>query len=165
MPTARGLGLGVALLAALLLAACGFRLQGRVPLPASLASTWIEAEDSQSDFVVDLKRALLASGGTLASRRDVATAVLRVERDELTERVLSVSARNLPREFELTYTVRLEVEGGGRTLLPSEQFVVTRDQTFAEEVLLAKEREQEILRAALARDLVGVVMRRLSSLP
>lgn len=162
---ARGLGVGVAVVAALLLAACGFRLQGRVPLPAALASTWIEAEDSQSDFVVDLKRALLASGATLATRRDAATAVVRVQRDELTECVLSVSARNLPREFELTYVVRLEVQGGGRTLIPSEQFVVTRDQTFAEEVLLAKEREQEILRAALARDLVGVVMRRLSSLP
>ncbi|MCC6172183.1 MAG: hypothetical protein IT481_09170 [Gammaproteobacteria bacterium] len=155
----------------LLLSACGFRLQGRVPLPASLASTWIETEDAQSDFVVDLKRALRASGAMLAARREEATAVVRVERDELTESVLSVSGRNLPREVELTYTVRLAVEGQGegqgqgRTLLPSEEFAVSRDQSFAEEQLLAKEREQEILRAALARDLVGVVMRRLSSLP
>lgn len=153
------------LLAALLLTACGFRLQGHVPLPASLASTWIETEDAQSDFVVDLKRALRASGATLAARREEATAVLRVERDELTESVLSISGRNLPREVELTYSVRLAVEGQGRTLIPSEQFAVSRDQSFVEEQLLAKEREQEILRAALARDLVGVVMRRLSSLP
>ena len=153
------------LLAALLLTACGFRLQGRVPLPASLASTWIETEDAQSDFVVDLKRALRASGATLASRREEATAVLRVERDELIESVLSISGRNLPREVELTYSVRLAVEGQGRTLIPSERFAVSRDQSFVEEQLLAKEREQEILRAALARDLVGVVMRRLSSLP
>lgn len=149
----------------LLLAACGFQLQGRVPLPSSLASTWIDTEDSQTDFVVDLRRALLASGATLAPRREGATAVLRVERDQLTERVLSVSGLNIPREFELTYTVRVEVEGGGRTLLPKEQFAVTRDLSFDESALLAKEREQEVLRAALARDLVGVVMRRLSSLP
>lgn len=161
MPARRGL----ALLAALLLAGCGFQLQGRVPLPASLASTWIETEDAQSDFVVDLKRALRASGAQLAPRREGATAVVRVERDELTERVLSVSGRNIPREFELTYTVRLAVESGGQTLIPSEQFAVSRDQSFVEEQLLAKEREQEILRAALARDLAGVVMRRLSSLP
>jgi LPS-assembly lipoprotein len=88
-----------------------------------------------------------------------------VQRDELTESVLSVSGRNIPREFELVYTVRLEVEGGGRTLLPAEEFAVTRDLSFNEAALLAKEREQEVLRAALARDLVGVVMRRLSSLP
>ncbi|MCU0759345.1 MAG: hypothetical protein MUF07_09170 [Steroidobacteraceae bacterium] len=165
MAGARTRAVGPVLLAALLLPGCGFRLQGRVPLPASLASTWIEADDSQSDFVVDLKRALRASGATLATRRAGATAVLRVERDQLTERVLSVSARNLPRELELTYTVRLAVEGSGAVLIPSEQFAVTRDLSFAEERLLAKEREQEALRAALARDLVGVVMRRLSSLP
>jgi LPS-assembly lipoprotein len=153
------------LVALLALAGCGFQLQGRVPLPTTLASTWIEAEDDQTDFVVDLRRALRASGATLTSRREDATSVLRVQRDELTESVLSVSGRNIPREFELVYTVRIEVEGGGKTLLPSEQFAVTRDLSFNEAALLAKEREQEVLRAALARDLVGVVMRRLSSLP
>ena len=151
--------------ALLALSGCGFQLQGRVPLPATLASTWIEAEDDQTDFVVDLRRALRASGATLAARRQDASAVVRVQRDELTESVLSVSGRNIPREFELIYTVRIEVEGGGKTLLPAEQFAVSRDLSFDESALLAKEREQEVLRAALARDLVGVVMRRLSSLP
>lgn len=165
---ARGVGLrhgALALAALLLLSACGFQLQGRVPLPQTLAATWIDTDDAQSDFVVDLKRALRASGATLAERREQATAVLRIERDELAERVLSVSGRNIPREFELTYTVRLTVERKGEALIPSEQFAVSRDQSFTEGQLLAKEREQEMLRAALARDLVGVVMRRLSSLP
>jgi LPS-assembly lipoprotein len=148
-----------------LLAGCGFQLQGREQLPASLASPWVDTDDAQTDFVVDLRRALLASGARLAARRDQASSVLHVQRDELTQRVLSVSARNIPREFELTYTVRLEVEAGGKTLLPEEQFEVSRDLSFDESQLLAKEREQEVLRAALARDLVGVVMRRLSSLP
>ncbi|MCP5339491.1 MAG: hypothetical protein R3E75_00725 [Steroidobacteraceae bacterium] len=149
----------------LLLSACGFRLQGRVPLPSSLTSVWIDAADRQSDFFIDLQRALRASGAALAARREDATAVLRIEQDQLAERVLTVSGRNLPREFELTYTVRLAVEGRGQTLLPAERFELSREQSFLEERLLAKEREQEVLRAALARDLVGVVMRRLSSLP
>jgi len=161
----RGVAIALALGVVALLGGCGFHVQGRVPLPASLQSVWIETEDSQSDFAVDLKRALRASGANLATRREGASALLRIERDDLAERVLSVSGRNIPRELELTYTVQLAVEGGGRTLIPSERFAVSRDQTFTEEQLLAKEREQEILRAALARDLVGVVMRRLSSLP
>lgn len=161
----RGVATALLLAAATLLGGCGFHVQGRVPLPASLQSVWIETEDAQSDFVVDLKRALRASGAALATRREGSSATLRIERDELAERVLSVSGRNIPRELELTYTVRLAVEAGDRTLIPSEQFAVSRDQTFTEQLLLAKEREQEILSAALARDLVGVVMRRLSSLP
>jgi outer membrane lipopolysaccharide assembly protein LptE/RlpB len=39
-----------------------------------------------------------------------------------------------------------------------------RDYTFSESALLAKERERKILSAALAHDLVTVVMRRLASL-
>ena len=82
-----------------LLAGCGFRLQGRLPLPASLAVTYIEADDAQSDFVQDLRRALLASGARLTAVRSEATAVVRVQRDEFLERVVSVSGRNVPREY------------------------------------------------------------------
>ena len=39
-----------------------------------------------------------------------------------------------------------------------------RDYSYSESALLAKEREKSILSAALAHDLVSVVMRRLSSL-
>ncbi len=153
------------LAACMLLGSCGFQLQGRAPLPASLASLWIDAEDTQTDFLVDLRRALQLQGARLAARREGATAVLQVTRDELSERVLSVSGRNIPREFELIYTVRVAVEAEGKTLLAEERFAVSRDLSFDEGSLLAKEREQEVLRGALARDLVGVVMRRLSSLP
>lgn len=149
---------------ALVLAGCGFRLQGRVPLSSALTITHVEAEDIQSDFVQDLRRSLLASGVRLASSAEQATAVIEVQRDELTERILSVSARNIPREYELTYSVRIRVMRGERELLASEDISVTRDFSFDERTLLAKEREKETLRAALARDLVGIVMRRLSSL-
>ena len=168
--TGRGAGHGALAVAALgvvlalVLAGCGFQLQGRVPLPASLAVTWIEADDAQSDFVQDLRQALRASGATLASRRADATAVLSVERDELLERVLSVSGRNVPREYELTYVVRFSVAGKDGTLLPAEEVSASRDFSFDEREVLAKEREKEMLRAALARDLAGVVMNRLASL-
>jgi LPS-assembly lipoprotein len=153
------------LLAAAALAGCGFRLQGRVPLSRALSVTYIETDDAQSDFVQDLRRSLLAAGASLATGRPEATAVLKVERDALVQRVLSVSARNIPREYEITYSVRFSVESGGRTILPAEDLAVSGDISFDERTLLAKEREQGVLRAALARDLVGVVMRRLSSLP
>ena len=148
-----------------LLTGCGFRLQGRLPLPASLAVTYIEADDAQSDFVQDLRRALLASGARLTAVRSEATAVVRLQRDEFLERVVSVSGRNVPREYELTYPVRFSVEGPKGNLLPSEQVAASRDFSFDERAVLAKEREQEALRDALARDLVGVVMRRFSALP
>ena len=152
------------LLGALLANGCGFHLQGRDPLPPALATTFVEAADEQSDFVQGLRKALLASGARLTDDRDRATAVVRILTDEVTERVLSVSARNIPREYELTHTVRFAVSAGDKELLSVQEVSATRDFSFDERVLLAKENEEAILREALARDLVGIVMRRLSSL-
>lgn len=149
---------------ALLTSGCGFQLQGRVPLSHTLAVLQIESDDAQSDFVQNLRRALLASGAKLTDTATAATAVLHVERDEFSERVLSVSSRNIPAEYELTYTVRFSVHSGGAQRLAAEDLSVTRDFSFDETRLLAKQREQESLREALARDLVGMVMRRLSTL-
>jgi LPS-assembly lipoprotein len=56
------------------------------------------------------------------------------------------------------------VEAAGIEQLAVNEISATRDYTFDETQVLAKEREQEILRAALARDLVVLVMRRISSL-
>jgi LPS-assembly lipoprotein len=145
-------------------AACGFRLQGRTPLPESLTTAHLQAQDSQSDFVQGLRKALLASGAKLEKDPERASAVVQILTDEVTQRVLSVSASNLPREYELTYTVRFAVLSEDKEILPVQEVQMTRDFSFDERTLLAKEHEEAILREALAKDLVGVVMRRLSSL-
>jgi len=148
----------------LLLASCGFHLQGRQPLPAEFAYTFVEAKDEQTDFVQDLRKALIASNVNVIATKGSSGAVISVHEDELTERILSVSARNIPTEYELTYKVRFSVTSAGKTLIDKEEISATRDISFDEAQLLAKEREQEILSEALARDLVALVMRRLAAL-
>ncbi len=49
-------------------------------------------------------------------------------------------------------------------MLPSQKVEITRDFSFNETKLLAKENEEAILREGMARDLVAIVMRRLSSI-
>ena len=150
--------------ATLLLAGCGFHLQGRQPLPEAFANTYIDAKDEQTDFVQDLRKALIASGSNVNLTKGSSGATISVHEDELTERVLSVSASNIPTEYELTYKVEFSVNSGGKTLIEHEEISATRDISFDEAQLLAKEREQEILREGLARDLVALVMRRIAAL-
>jgi LPS-assembly lipoprotein len=147
-----------------LVAGCGFHLQGRQPLPETFAYTFIDTRDEQTDFVQDLRKALIASGVKVIRTQGSSGATIDVHDDELTERVLSVSARNIPTEYELTYKVEFSVTSGGKQLIEHEEISATRDFSFDETELLAKEREQEILREALARDLVALVMRRLAAL-
>ncbi|MEO6081218.1 MAG: LPS assembly lipoprotein LptE [Steroidobacteraceae bacterium] len=155
----------IAVLASLLLlAACGFQLQGRQVMPAALANVSLDAVDDQSDFTRALRAALKASGSRLVARGAADAAVLRIVRDELTERVLSVDARNIPTDFELTYKVEVQVHAGERELMAAQPFELSRIYSFDERKLLAKEREKDILREALARDMASVVARRLSAL-
>ena len=152
------------LFAALAVSGCGFHLQGRQPLPKEFEYTYIDTKDEQTDFVQDLRKALISSGSKVIRTQGSSGATISVHEDELTEKILSVSARNIPTAYELTYRVEFSVMSGGKALIEHEAVSATRDITFDETQLLAKEREQEILREGLARDLVALVMRRLAAL-
>lgn len=149
---------------ALALSACGFHLQGREPLPPSLARVHVVTEDPQSDFVAAFKELLQASGGEWQLTESGASTVVRVERDELTQKVLAVSSNNLPREYELTYVVNVEALQGTNTVIPAKDFELSRNFTFDEREVLAKEHERDQLRAELARELAATLLRRLRNL-
>ena len=152
------------LVIALMLAGCGFHLQGRTPLPAAMKAAYVQAEDPRSDFVQSLRKAMIISGARPAVRKEQATAVVTIVKDEVTHRVLSVSAANRPTEYEVTYTVTFSVSEGDKELLSNQEVSATRSYSFDERLLLAKEHEEAVLREAMARDLADIVMRRLASL-
>jgi len=159
-------GLMVAgLMVASLITGCGFRLQGSAPLPSSLAVARIDTSDTQSDFYFGLRKALMAAGTRIDDdSHDDSTAVIHIITDSAAERILTVSTLNVPTEYELTYVLKFSVTSGPRELIAAEEHRLVRDYSYSESALLAKEREKTILSAALANDLVSVVMRRLSSL-
>lgn len=152
------------LMAGALLAGCGFQLQGRQELPPQLAKVQLQAADRQSDFTRALRRSLDASGARLVESAGADGALVHILTDRFTENVLSVDARNIPTDYELIYEVEVEVRAGGQELMAAEPFSLSRIYSFNETKLLAKEREKDVLREALARDMASVVLRRLSSL-
>jgi len=147
-----------------LVSACGFHLQGRTPLPASLKTAYVQATDQQTDFVQNLRKALLISGSRPPVEKDQASAVVYILKDEVVRRTLSVSANNQPNEYEVIYTVRFSVSAGDKELLAPQDVSANRSYSFEESLLLAKEHEESILRQAMAHDLADIVMRQLSSL-
>ena len=152
------------LCAATVLASCGFRLQGAVDLPVELRRVYVATADELTPFAVELREALHRNGATLAPAAGVADAVVRVREDRTGRRVLSVSARNTPEEFEVFYVVDYSIDRAGEEVVPTQTLELTRSFSFDEADLLAKDREEDILREAMARDIAGLVVRRLSSL-
>ena len=147
-----------------LLTGCGFHLQGRMPLPEAIRTVHVEAVDEQSDFTQALRANLISSGAHLMDGPSPSAATLRISVDKVTERVLTVSTRNIPTDYELTYQVEISVRGAGRELMAPQKVSLSRIYSFDETKLLAKDREKQILLDALARDIAGVVLRRLSTL-
>jgi LPS-assembly lipoprotein len=154
----------LALSIAALLSACGFQLQGRQHLPPRLATVQVEAVDRHSDFTRALQRSLGAAGARLVEGNGAGVAVVRILSDQVTENVLSVDARNIPTDYELIYEVEVEVRAGTEQLMAAEPFSLSRIYSFNETRKLAKEREKDVLRQALARDMAGMVLRRLTAL-
>ena len=148
-----------------LLAGCGFHLQGSAGLPQGVRSVYLSAPDDLSPVAVELRRGLRRAGATLAPAAGSADAVIRVIEDRTGRRVLAVSARNTPTEFEIFYVLEYAIDRAGQPAAASQRHELTRNLSFDESQLLAKDHEQEILREALARDLADLVLRRLESLP
>lgn len=146
------------------LAACGFRLAGSQPLPAVLARPYVSFTDPYTDFARAFGERLRSAGAALQSLREGATATIEVSKDTVEQRVLSVSARNIPTEYLLVYTVTYAVRAAGKELLAPQTISLTQDYSFAEQAVLAKEHEADVLREQMARDLAAIAMRRLASL-
>jgi LPS-assembly lipoprotein len=152
------------MLASLVLAGCGFHLEGRTPLPASMKTPYLQATDLQSDFAQSLRKALLTSGARPPTDKRSASSVVNIIKDDVVRRTLSVSALNKPNEYEVTYNVRFSVSAGDKELLAPQDISAVRSYSFDETRLLAKEHEEAILRQAMAHDLADRVIRQLSSL-
>ncbi len=147
-----------------LLSGCGFHLQGSGSLPEGTRKVYIITADQVTPFAVELRRAIERAGGTMTNTSAEAETVVRIQRDRSGRRVLSVSARNTPQEYEIFYSVEYSVDRGGKEVLETQPLEMLRNLSFDETQLLAKDREEVIVRDAMARDLALLVARRLESL-
>lgn len=147
----------------LLLASCGFQLRSATVLPIEMERTYIATDSRHSLFYRTLRARLRDNGVNLVDNPIDATAIFNILDDSTGQRVLSVSARNIPREFEVYYHVLYNLQSADKTLLESREQVMTRDYTFDVTTVLGKAREEELLREAIAEDLVRVVLIQLSS--
>jgi LPS-assembly lipoprotein len=155
----------LALLALASLGACGFHLQGSGQLPEDSRRVYIATADELTPFAVELRRAIERAGGTIARASSKADIVVRIQRDRSGRRVLSVSARNTPQEYEVFYNVEYTVDRGDQEVVERQPLELLRNMSFEETQVLAKDREEAILRDAMARDLAMLVVRRLESIP
>jgi outer membrane lipopolysaccharide assembly protein LptE/RlpB len=129
-----------------------------------LARTYIQSPDRYTTFYRQLSASLEQGGVEIVSSPGDATAVVKVENDQTGQKVLTVSGRNVPAEYDVYYTVTYSVWASGKPLLESRTLSVRQDYTYDETRVLGKNREQEIIRETIVQDLVRQVNQELSRL-
>ena len=147
-----------------ILGGCGFQLQGAYTAPPEMQRTYVAANDPFSQFYRELQAQMRASGIELVDDESSATATFLISFDETSQRVLSVSARNVPTEYEVFYTIEYTLSAGQKVLLETQTLTLTRDYTYDSTLVLGKAKEEELLREAIVDDLVRIVLKQISTL-
>ncbi|MFK7887114.1 MAG: LPS assembly lipoprotein LptE [Gammaproteobacteria bacterium] len=148
-----------------LLVACGFSLRGTDSMPPALAQTFVQASNQSMPLVRELDRQLTIAGGAVTKVAAGATATLRILEDDSGERVLSLATTGGPEELEAYHIVSFELVQDGRRVYGPDKLTLRRDYTFDKNDVLGKRRESETLRQQLRRDIVALLLRRLTLAP
>jgi LPS-assembly lipoprotein len=144
---------------AVLLAACGFHLRGQAQLPFETLHI-----PGNNPLVVELKRNVAAASKTrLVDSPGDAQAVLGFTQDLRDKIILSFSAAGRVSEYQLRYRVGFRVTDpkGAQVFLPTSEILLTRDVSYSDAQVLAKETEEALLYRDMQSDMVQQIMRRL----
>ncbi|WP_428310410.1 LPS assembly lipoprotein LptE [Hydrocarboniphaga sp.] len=147
---------------ALLVSACGFHPAGSRPLPDVLRRVYIDVivpyRVSEPPLETSLRQRLTRQGATVTKEAASATATIKLTNLKEGRQVLSVGPDGKAIEFLLVTTVDYEVIDGAQVLVTPGSLRVTRDYSFSDEQVLAKEAEEARLREYIQDQLAELLL-------
>jgi LPS-assembly lipoprotein len=148
-------------LVCLALAGCAFHLRGTANVPFET----LYLPGATGGIALDLKRNIQA--GTRAKVVDdikKADAVMQFTEETRAKEILSLTGTGRVREYQLRYRVGFRVhDGKGGDYVPQTTIQLTRDISFNDSAILAKEAEEGLLYRDMQTDMVQQIMRRLAA--
>jgi LPS-assembly lipoprotein len=151
-----------ALLLCLALAACGFQLRGSAKLPFET----LYVPNATSGIALELKRHLQSGSDTrVVDDAKGAQAQLQFLEESRSKEILALNSAGRVREYRLLYRVSFRVaDGKGGEYVPRSSVTLTRDITYDDTVVLAKEAEEQLLFREMQSDMVRQILRRIAAL-
>jgi len=158
---------GLACLLVAMASGCGFHFAGARPLPAPLASVYIDLVTpyrvSKPPLEQSLRTRLLRRGAKVTGSVGSAQAVLRLTEMAESRRVLSVDRFGKAVEYELTTRVKFELLHRGEVVVAPDLMQVSRDYSFNAQQVLAKEAEEARLREFIQTEMAELILLRLEA--
>ena len=147
--------------AVLSLIGCGFQLRGSVQLPFS--SVYVQVPNT-SQLGYEIKRTLRASNARLTDSAAAAQATLIIMSEIREKKILSLGGQGRVREYQLRFRVAYQLtDGKTANFIAPTEILLTRDISFNDSEILAKEAEEALLYRDMQTDAVQQLMRRLQA--
>ena len=145
----------------LFLSACGFQLRGTAALPFET----LYIPNTSGGLALDLKRYIQSGTRTrVVDDEKSAQARLELSGETKSRNILSLSGAGRVRELQLVYRINLRVhDGKGGEFVPLTTLSISRDLTYNDTDVLAKEAEEAAIYREIQRDLVQQILRRLAA--
>jgi len=141
------------------LTACGYHLRGSIALPEALKNLYLFGASSnlQSEMLVMVR----GSKGKLASSPNDAGIVIKILKEDLRRRVLSIGSTGKSSEVELDYYLRFQVYDNQEKPLMDEQTIeLTREFFNDQTAVLAKDSEELIISKEIYKQAARMLMAR-----
>ena len=147
-----------------MLLGCGFELQNTTNFTGKLETLYIQTADPYTVFYRTLRREMANHGVEIVTESTSSNFALIIYQDESNQRILSVSARNTPREYEVYYQVEWSLVKGNQVIIQPMTSNKYQDYTFDQRQLLGKSNESRIIQEVLAEDIAQMILVKLNQI-
>lgn len=147
------------ILIALLTSACGYHLRGASDVPKGMKSVYLEG--GSPTLREQFNEVLHTSSGQLATTPENAEVTIRIVKDDIERRVLSLSQRGRSNEIELAGLLEFQLIDAKRGVLIGNEPVVFRRQYFNDQQdVIAKGNEETVIRKEMYKQAVRTIISR-----
>jgi len=151
--------LTVTLLISVFSGACGYHLRGAYDLPKEMKNIYLQG--GSAVFREQLDTVLKTSAGKLSGTSDQADVVLRIFKDEMNRRVLSLSARGRSNDIELAAHLEYELVNKKNEVLVSREPIDLRREYFNDQQdVIAKDNEETVIKKEMYQQIVKTIINR-----
>lgn len=145
----------------LFLSACGYHLRGDIELPKGLQNIYVEA--ASGSLQQEMKKALKSSQGNLVTTSAEAGTVIKIAKEDMSSRVMSINTAGRANQFQLIYRIIFSIhEPSGKLLLGDQNVNIKREYFNDQTDILGKSNEEGVIRAEMYQQAVSSIMSRIS---
>lgn len=143
----------------LFISACGYQLRGSIELPKELESIYMQG--GSRALKKTMQKTRKSSGGQLVDHIEQAEIIIKIEKENMDRRVLTLSSTGRVSEYELIYIVEFTLLDKAKEIISKQQRIeINRDYFNNQDEVLGKNNEERVIKEEMYRRAVRSIFYR-----